>query len=180
MISDRDGHATLFLFDDAVVGSDFSFFVQEDGGELMGAFFEVGGEGDVGVFCADGFCFELFAVDTKGGCRDGKGLADIFAEGFGGSWNAFASGQSGGDGVVRFGWPAAGRDFVGAIGDDFYGPVTVMFLLSGGFFLVVGISSADVALVPRRSGIEPVVCGEGGDGIVGVAEIDFGRLGEGG
>ena len=40
----------LFLGDDGVIGSDFSFIVEEDGGELMGAFGEAGGEGNVGLF----------------------------------------------------------------------------------------------------------------------------------
>ena len=63
--------------------------------------------------------------------------------------------------MVGLGRPAAEGDLVGAIGDDFDGPVAFVFFLGEGLFFVIGVSAADVALVPRRSGVEPVVCGEG-------------------
>ena len=68
------------FFDDYVVGPDFAFFVEEDGGELVGAFGEFGGEGDAGVLVGDWLCFDVLTVETEGGLGDGEGLADVGAE----------------------------------------------------------------------------------------------------
>ena len=169
----------LFLGDDGVIGSDFSFIVEEEGGELMGAFGEAGGEGDVGLFFSDGFCFEIFSVEAEGSCGDGEGESFVGAEGFVCSGDVFSGGKAGGDGVVCFGCPAVDRDVVGAVFDDFDGPVPLMLFLGEGFIFIVGVTSADVALVPGRSGVEPVVSGEGGGEGFGMADVDFGGLSEG-
>ena len=168
------------FFDDYVVGPDFAFFVEEDGGELVGAFGEFGGEGDAGVLVGDWLRFDVLTVETESGLGDGEGLADVGAEGFGGSRDVLTCGKSGVDGVIRFSRPAEGRDLVGAIGDYFDGPVTGVLLLVSVLFVVVGVSSTDVTLVPGRAGVEPIVSGQSGDGVVRVAEVNLGGLGKGG
>ena len=55
--------------------------MEEDGGELVGSFFELGGEGDAGVCFGDGLGFEVGAIEAEGGLGDGDGEAFIGAEG---------------------------------------------------------------------------------------------------
>ena len=79
----------LLGFHDAVEGSGFSFFGNEDGSEGVGAFGECGCEGNDGVFFTDRLGGDFLAVDTEGGGGHLERDSIVSAEGFGGSGDIF-------------------------------------------------------------------------------------------
>ena len=80
-------------FDDAVEGSGFTFLGDENGGDGVGTFGKLGGEGDHGVLFPDGLGGDFLAIDTERGGLDVERDSIIGAEGLRCSRTFFPEGR---------------------------------------------------------------------------------------